>query len=303
MVVAHPDDESIFGGDLLLSEPGWDVVCVTGTSKPKRQRELEAAMKIAGASSLICLDHIDSLTQPIDSDQLQQELETIIDETSYKRVVTHNPEGEYFHPQHRAVYTALSNLIPESLYVFHRSDAPLPPKRLQAKQTLLRAYPSQAGIIHSITNRYGLDFTQITGARCPNHIVYEGIIEHRMFCSQTRLVPLSERRPGLAAALLDDILRPLFPPERSLDDLLGEIYPHSPDLLKAMADTLSRASEGEEVLLAWSGEIASPSEIRALATSQGFRRSDNPILSQFGTLPKVHMPQGRRSPMLEIWTR
>ncbi len=281
MVVAHPDDESIFGGDQLLSESGWDVVCVTGTSKASRQSELEAAMKIAGVSSLVCLDHIDSLTRPIDSEKLHKELETIINHTPYERVVTHNPDGEYFHPQHRAVYEVLSDLMPESLYVFHCSDTPLPAERLQAKQTLLRAYPSQAGVIHSITNRYGLDFTQVTGARCPNHILYEGIIDHRMFCSQTRLVPLSERRPGLAAALLDDILESLFPPERSLDDLLGEIHPHSRDLLEAIKNTLSEASDGEEVLLAWSGEIASRSDVENLATSQGFHRSENPILSQF----------------------
>ena len=64
MVVAHPDDETIFGGAQLLTEPNtWQVIVITngmgGEEKNKdRQKNLAKAMKISHTSYEIW-DHKD----------------------------------------------------------------------------------------------------------------------------------------------------------------------------------------------------------------------------------------------------
>jgi hypothetical protein len=60
MIVAHPDDESLFGGEALTSSRGWLVVCVTNASNPTRRAEFVKAMSLAGADYLV-LDHPDNI--------------------------------------------------------------------------------------------------------------------------------------------------------------------------------------------------------------------------------------------------
>ena len=301
MVVAHPDDESIFGGAQLLDGSRWDVICVTGASKASRTRELECAAKRAGVHQLICLAHHDSLNHPLDPTQLSDELSALVSNRHYEQVVTHNPDGEYFHPQHQAVSKAVLRLFPESTYVFCHSDTPLPASVLDAKENLLDAYPSQGGVIHSIKHRYGLDFTQLTGARCLDHIRYEGIIHHSAFESQTHYVPVQQRRPGLAAALVDDILKPQFAPKCIFDDLLGDLYLSRSDLLRALEQALRESPRGQPFLAAWCSEVTSPEDVDTLASSLQMRQQPCAEISQFGTLPRVQTPSGRRHPNVRIW--
>ena len=49
MVVDHPDDESVFGGALLLREKHWKVICVTNGNNELRWREYEEAMTFVPA--------------------------------------------------------------------------------------------------------------------------------------------------------------------------------------------------------------------------------------------------------------
>ena len=47
LIVAHPDDETIFSGGMLLSYPAWNwnIVCVTMQQGTPRPREFESVMK------------------------------------------------------------------------------------------------------------------------------------------------------------------------------------------------------------------------------------------------------------------
>lgn len=45
MIVAHPDDETIFGGTQLLQEKGWLVICVTNGDNQVRCGEFTKVMK------------------------------------------------------------------------------------------------------------------------------------------------------------------------------------------------------------------------------------------------------------------
>src|SRR5215510_5098323 len=53
MIVAHPDDESLFGGEALTSTRGWTVICVTNGTNEQRRREFINAMSSIGANYTI----------------------------------------------------------------------------------------------------------------------------------------------------------------------------------------------------------------------------------------------------------
>ncbi|NDC57998.1 MAG: hypothetical protein EBZ50_04045 [Alphaproteobacteria bacterium] len=48
MIVAHPDDESLWGGDALANDKGWNVVCLTNGGDRARAKAFHAAMDLFG---------------------------------------------------------------------------------------------------------------------------------------------------------------------------------------------------------------------------------------------------------------
>lgn len=47
-IVAHPDDEVLWGGANLLVESGWKVIVATNKKNPVRQAEFNKTMVLAG---------------------------------------------------------------------------------------------------------------------------------------------------------------------------------------------------------------------------------------------------------------
>jgi LmbE family N-acetylglucosaminyl deacetylase len=108
VVVAHPDDESIWvGGTLLrMRDAGIHlvIVCATGKSNPIRAPEFLAACNRLNATPFL-LDHEDGRTSPI-SEDFQEDLFEIKRKVAAASsdilcVLTHPPHGdEHRHPQH-----------------------------------------------------------------------------------------------------------------------------------------------------------------------------------------------------------
>src|SRR2546430_15352134 len=60
MIVAHPDDESLFGGETLTSSSGWTDICVTNCNNQPRGCEFLEAMNSNGVN-LPMFGHFDHL--------------------------------------------------------------------------------------------------------------------------------------------------------------------------------------------------------------------------------------------------
>lgn len=115
MIVAHPDDELLFGGYYLIKYQGWDVICLTNKDNWVRYNEFKTVMEKLNINYYI-LGYKDEkknffLYEGLDITQsevkLKNDLFDIIKKKNYDIFVTHNPFGEYGHPQH--IY--LSNLV------------------------------------------------------------------------------------------------------------------------------------------------------------------------------------------------
>ncbi|MET3292009.1 PIG-L family deacetylase [Brevibacillus fluminis] len=146
MVVAHPDDEAIFGGAQLLKKPGWKVICVTNGDHRVRRREFIKVMKRAGAAYEIW-SFPDQWKGDFDRKALKEKLKKELASHSYKKIVTHNKKGEYGHTQHIALSQIMHSLVKKNLHVFKKGKKIMPLTLLKKKLDLLMLYPSQRSII------------------------------------------------------------------------------------------------------------------------------------------------------------
>lgn len=143
MVVAHPDDETMFGGDELIQEEGWKVICITDGDNPVRSKEFTRAMEAFNAEYEIW-SYKDAWTEHVNRPSLEQDLLRALGERSYKKIVTHNLQGEYGHPEHKAVSEVMHNLVKEHLYVFDITvDEVLEMHILRKKLEISEIYKSQ----------------------------------------------------------------------------------------------------------------------------------------------------------------
>ena len=114
MIVAHPDDELIWGGSRLF-EDDWFVVCITNGKNKTRHAELDKVMKETGDSYII-MDFPDKFDGKKsdwskDKDTINEYLSDIINMRDWDEIVTHNPAGEYGHIQHRMTSEMVTSLV------------------------------------------------------------------------------------------------------------------------------------------------------------------------------------------------
>ncbi|MGL6202274.1 MAG: PIG-L deacetylase family protein [Lachnospiraceae bacterium] len=103
MIVAHPDDEMLWGGAHLI-EDDYFVICITGGDNAVRKAEFTKAMQETGDKSLI-LSYPDKVLNKRSKwtfckGSIKKDIETVLDYKDWKVVVTHNEKGEYGHIQH-----------------------------------------------------------------------------------------------------------------------------------------------------------------------------------------------------------
>ena len=124
MIVAHPDDETIFGGAHLLNDK-YTVVCVTCGVIDFRVVEFEEVMSKTN-DDYIMLGFTDreDKTGPISSwyyeyNQIYDTLNDIITNNDWDLIITHNPDGEYGHIHHMMLSEMVTNITnKDNLYYF-----------------------------------------------------------------------------------------------------------------------------------------------------------------------------------------
>lgn len=114
MIVAHPDDELIWGGSRLFADD-WFVVCITNGDNKTRHKELDMVMKETGDSYLIMNfpDKVDGKKSDWskDKEKINKYLSDIINMRDWDEIVTHNPAGEYGHIHHKMTSEMVTNLV------------------------------------------------------------------------------------------------------------------------------------------------------------------------------------------------
>lgn len=113
VIVAHPDDETLWAGGLLMDHPSWEVfvACLCRKGDQERAGKFSRAMDFFGASWK--MDDMDDEPeqQPLPIKLVQQITLHLLPHKSFDLIITHSPEGEYTrHRRHEEVGKAVIKL-------------------------------------------------------------------------------------------------------------------------------------------------------------------------------------------------
>jgi LmbE family N-acetylglucosaminyl deacetylase len=97
VIVAHPDDETLWAGGLMLMHPKvkWTVVTLCRKSDPDRAPKFFKTVKKFRADGFMAdLDDGPEQT-PLDSKQVQKTIELLLPSKKFDIIITHSTSGEY----------------------------------------------------------------------------------------------------------------------------------------------------------------------------------------------------------------
>lgn len=113
LIVAHPDDETLWAGGTLLSHPSWQwfTLCLCRGSDSDRAPKFYNALKILKSEGIMG-DVDDGPDQnPLDEKALARTILDLLPPKYFDIIITHNPSGEYTkHLRHDEVSKAVINL-------------------------------------------------------------------------------------------------------------------------------------------------------------------------------------------------
>lgn len=169
VIVAHPDDETLWAGGTILSHQSWQwfIVCLCrGSDSDRAPKFLKTLQKLGSEGIMGDLD--DSPGQkPLDENELEHAILKLLPSRHFDLIISHNPNGEYTrHIRHEETGKAVMKLWKEGkistneLWTFAYEDGdkkyyPRPIEtatfyRVLAKRTWLKKYSI-------ITETYGFE--------------------------------------------------------------------------------------------------------------------------------------------------
>jgi LmbE family N-acetylglucosaminyl deacetylase len=136
LVVAHPDDETIFFGALLLNrrKVPWHVVCVTDANADgmgaKRKQQFTKACKLLKVTQSSWWSFPDVFSERLDVEKIMAKLRSLPPPTE---IFTHGIVGEYGHPHHQDVSFAVHNVFGKTHKVYSSAYNAFPDLTVQLK--------------------------------------------------------------------------------------------------------------------------------------------------------------------------
>ncbi|MFA5973394.1 MAG: PIG-L family deacetylase [Lentimicrobiaceae bacterium] len=113
IVVAHPDDETLWAGGTILSHPLWKcfIVCLSRKSDPERAAKFYKALQVFKCEGIMG-DLDDGPDQkPLDEKEVQRVILELLPGKHFDLLISHNPSGEYTrHLRHEEVGKAVIKL-------------------------------------------------------------------------------------------------------------------------------------------------------------------------------------------------
>lgn len=159
MFVAHPDDDTIWGGAHLLDDD-YLVVCVTCGGNRTRVKEITNVLNYSN-DKLITLGYPDKVfgirsNWKSEMKSIKKDVKEILAYKDWDLVVTHNPDGEYGHNHHKMISKVVTDVYgkKDSLYYFGKyykksniskidKNSMIDNKILNSKNKMLDMYKSQ----------------------------------------------------------------------------------------------------------------------------------------------------------------
>ena len=97
VIVAHPDDETLWSGGTILSHPAWQwfIVCLSRRNDKDRSLRFFNALKILRSEGIMG-DLDDGPEQnPLEENVVEQAMLNLLPAKHFDLIISHNPTGEY----------------------------------------------------------------------------------------------------------------------------------------------------------------------------------------------------------------
>jgi len=113
VIVAHPDDETLWAGGTILNHPTWQwfIVCLCRGNDKDRAPKFFKAMRVLGAKGIIGNLNDDQDQKPLTENKVEQAIQELLPSKHFDLIISHNPSGEYSrHIRHEEVSKAVIKL-------------------------------------------------------------------------------------------------------------------------------------------------------------------------------------------------
>lgn len=182
VVVAHPDDETIWMGGFILKHPDYDWTILTicrAKDKDRAPKFFRVAKYFSAKGIMNDLDDEGELSIKQTVPIIKKILEKKLAKQKFDFIFTHGSDGEYGHPRHKGAYLAVKEMVKrgeiktENLYFFNYEKKSkkefAPPIAKDRSDFTLRLtkteYAKKKGVMSEI---YGFDPDGIDANYCTN---------------------------------------------------------------------------------------------------------------------------------------
>jgi LmbE family N-acetylglucosaminyl deacetylase len=113
IIVAHPDDETLWAGGTILSKPHWKVfiVCLCRADDIDRSQKFYKALGVLRSEGIMGNLDDGPEQKPLAKKVVEKTIMKLLPSQQYDLIISHNPHGEYTrHLRHEETGTAVISL-------------------------------------------------------------------------------------------------------------------------------------------------------------------------------------------------
>ena len=114
IIVAHPDDETLWAGGTIMNHPRWRwyIITLCRGDDIDRAPKFRKALKVLMAEGAMGKLDDGAEQRPLSQEIIQKEIQSLLPSKKFDLIITHDPNGEYTrHRRHEETSTGVLSLF------------------------------------------------------------------------------------------------------------------------------------------------------------------------------------------------